>query len=67
MDEANRRRRRTTPAELAILEEEFIHCDKPSISERERISMRIHETGAPGMNGREIQVRSILSEFVVNE
>ncbi|CCG83573.1 protein of unknown function [Taphrina deformans PYCC 5710] len=58
MDEPTRRRRRTTTLELEILENEFAKCDKPSISERDRISDLINRTDVdgPGMNGREIQV-----------
>lgn len=51
-----RRRRRTTAAELAVLEREFLKCDKPPMGERDRISREIVACGGNGMNGREIQV-----------
>ena len=55
-EEPARRRRRTTQLELDILDSEFAKCDKPGISERERISKLIAQVPGPGMNAREIQV-----------
>lgn len=53
-----RRRRRTTPQELAILEEEYLKDEKPNLLNRERIAARINSIvlGEDRMGSREIQI-----------
>jgi hypothetical protein len=47
---ARRKRRRTSPTELQILEDAFNHCMKPSRASRENIARRV------GMNEKAVQI-----------
>ncbi|KAF5096939.1 hypothetical protein D0Z00_002599 [Geotrichum galactomycetum] len=47
---ARRKRRRTSPTELQILEDSFNHCMKPSRASRENIARRV------GMNEKAVQI-----------
>lgn len=47
---ARRKRRRTSPTELQILEDAFNHCMKPSRANRENIARRV------GMNEKAVQI-----------
>lgn len=53
-----RRRRRTTPQELAILEDEYLRDEKPNLLNRERIAAKINSivSGEDRMGSREIQI-----------
>ncbi|EMR08303.1 hypothetical protein PNEG_03146 [Pneumocystis murina B123] len=53
-----RRRRRTTPQELAILEDEYLKDEKPNLLNRERIAAKINSivSGEDKMGSREIQI-----------
>ncbi|KTW27796.1 hypothetical protein T552_02235 [Pneumocystis carinii B80] len=53
-----RRRRRTTPQELAILEDEYLKDKKPNLLNRERIAAKINSivSGEDKMGSREIQI-----------
>ncbi|KAG5519270.1 hypothetical protein PMAC_001895 [Pneumocystis sp. 'macacae'] len=53
-----RRRRRTAPQELAILEEEYLKDERPNLLNRERIASKINSmsTGEDKMSSREIQI-----------
>ncbi|KAG4306025.1 hypothetical protein PORY_000013 [Pneumocystis oryctolagi] len=53
-----RRRRRTAPQELAILEEEYLKDEKPNLLNRERIAAKINSVSTTGekMGSREIQI-----------
>lgn len=60
-----RRRRRTAPQELAILEEEYLKDERPNLLNRERIAAKINSmsTSEDKMGSREIQVFSIIYRF----
>lgn len=53
-----RRRRRTAPQELAILEEEYLKDERPNLLNRERIAAKINSmsTSEDKMGSREIQI-----------